>query len=72
MVAQASHKQRLKDLTERLGMEQLKLNKVLESTRTLKHLKASLHGVIFSSHCLACCMQQGRACDVLGNKNDTG
>ena len=43
--AQASHKQRLKDLTERMGMEQLKLNRVLESTRTLRLLKASLHGV---------------------------
>jgi hypothetical protein len=48
--AQASHKQRLKDLAERRGMEELKLSKVLESARALKQLRASLHGVI-----LLCC-----------------
>lgn len=43
-MAQTAQRQRLKDLNERLGIEQLKLSKVSENANALHHLKAGMLG----------------------------
>lgn len=44
MREQACHKQRLKDLNERLGIEQLKLSRISENASTLQQLKSDMCG----------------------------
>jgi hypothetical protein len=44
VLAQTAQRQRLKDLKERLGIEQLKLSRVSENGKSLQQLKASMLG----------------------------